>query len=111
MLPKFIARRLGYSIDPEELNAYRSVIPNHVLVNIDKQGRNYVIRVKTIDDKKLSKDLLVTQARNQDEIVDMINDLVLMYRDVPEDYRPYFKRILTPEGNKRQEKDLVLVKG
>lgn len=108
MLPKFITRRLGV-IDPEEFNAYRSVIPASVFVNVEREGKVYVIRVKSIDNKKLSKDLLISQANNNDEIVDAINDLVLMYRKVPEAYRPYFKGILQPEGRVKQ-KELTLVK-
>lgn len=110
MLPKFIAKRLGY-IDPDEFNAYKSVIPEHVMVNITPDSGYLVVKVTSIDDKKLKDDLLISQAKNNDELVDVINDLVLMYRDVPEAYRPYFKRILQPEGQIKKQKELMLVKG
>jgi hypothetical protein len=109
MLPRFVSKALG-RIDPEEFNAYRSVIPSSVFVHIEPEGKSYIITIKSMDDKKLTKDLLISQGRNDDEIIDAINDLVLMYRNVPEVYRPYFKRILTPEGQIKKQKELVLVK-
>ena len=108
MLPKFISRRLGY-IDPEEFNAYRSVLPQHVLVNIRPEGKYRVVKITSIDDRPLD-DLLVSQARNNDEIIDVINDLVLMYRDVPESYRPYFKHELQPEGLIPKQDELVFAR-
>lgn len=110
MLPNFIKRRLGYTIDPEELYAYRSVIPDTVFVHVDRNTYPYILRISEVDDKKIAKDLLVSQATNEEEVVDVINDMVLMYRNVPEIYRPYFRRVLSPDGAQKKETDLVLVK-
>lgn len=108
-LSQYISKKLG-RIDPDELNAYRSVIPDSIFVDVKESKGATVIRIKSLDDEVID-DLLVTQAsNNQDEIVDMVNDLVLMYRNVPEHYRPYFKRILSPVGSPKKQEGLVLVK-
>ncbi len=108
MLSNYISRKLG-RIDPDEFNAYRTVIPNTVFVHFEKEGNKQIITIKSIDDKKVD-DLLISEAKNNEEALDVINDLVLMYKNVPELYRPYFKRILTPQDGKSKQKDHTLVK-
>lgn len=100
---------LGYKVDPDELDAYRSVIPSEVNVNIKKIDDLQVATIKEIDGKKV-QGLLITEAPSDKELLLMVNDLVLTYKDVPERIRPYFKQVLKPEGTTRLSKELTLVK-
>ncbi len=109
---KLRAKLLGYKIDPDELEAYRTVVPNTVNMHIElTKDHKLIATVKMIDGKKLDDDFLITEAKNQDELITMINDLVLTYRHVPEIYRPYFRRILMPSDAKNTKESLTLVKG
>jgi hypothetical protein len=109
-LHRTISKLVGYKIDPEELNAYRSVIPDTLNVNVKEQDGHFIIQVNTIEGKKID-DLLITEALGENNVVDMVNDLVLTYKRVPEEYRPYFKQILKPEGSSPTKSEaLTLVK-
>lgn len=102
----------GYKIDPDLYDAYRSAIPSTIDLHIEQKGSHYIAVIKSIEKEALPTDtLLVTEADSDAQIVEMVNDLILSYKNVPELYRPYFKRILTPEGSlKRTSDSLTLVK-
>lgn len=104
------AKLLGYRIDPDELEAYRSVIPNEVDMHIESDGHTFIATVTSIDGHKPDSDFLITEASNRDELVTMINDLVLTYVHVPEIYRPYFKRALKLKGQHNKNDSLTVVK-
>ena len=102
---------LGYKIDPDLLDAYRSAIPAHININIAQSENHYIATVNRIEHRKLPKDLfLITEADSSDELVDKVNDLILTYKKIPELYRPYYKRVLKPEGSETKSKELSLVK-
>ena len=103
----------GYKVDPDLLNAYRTAIPSTINLRIEQKANHYIAVIQSIEKEKMPKDtFLVTEADSDTQIVDMVNDLILSYKNIPELYRPYFKRILMPEGSKKEgfAKELTLVK-
>lgn len=110
-LPKLRAKLLGYKADPELVRAFRSAIPTTVNLQINLKGDTYIATIKSVDNKKLPKEtFLVTEAPTQDSLVDMVNDLIFSYKNIPEVYRPYYKQILKPEGSVTRTENLKLVK-
>lgn len=110
-LSKIRARLLGYKADPELVRAYRSAIPNTVNLQINLSGDSYIATIKSLDKEKLPKEaFLITEAPTQDALVDMVNDLIFSYKNIPEIYRPYYKQILRPEGSITRTENLKLVK-
>jgi hypothetical protein len=102
---------LGYRIDPDLLNAYRTAIPSTINLDIEHSRNHYVATVKSIENEELpNKTLLVTEANTTDELVKMVNDLILTYKKIPIVYRPYYREILQPEGSVARAENLTLVK-
>ena len=98
-------------VDPDTLNAYRSAIPHTVNLNIRLKGDSFIATINSVDNKSLPKEvLLVTEAETQEKLVDMVNDLVFTYKNIPEKYRPFYKKILKPEGEVSRNESLNLVK-
>ncbi len=111
LLAQLRVNLLGYKIDPDLLDAYRSAIPQHVNINISQENNHFIATINTIEHHKLPQDtFLITEANSNDELVDKVNDLILTYKKIPELYRPYYKRALKPEGSETKSKDLSLVK-
>lgn len=110
-LSKIWSKLFGYKVDPDVLNAYRSAIPSTINLDISLRGDSYIATVKSIDHKKLPKEVfLVTEAQNPDSLITMVNDLILSYKDIPDIYRPYYKQILRPRGDVSRTKNLELTK-
>lgn len=110
-LSRLRAERFGYKVDPDTLVAYRSAIPSTIDLEISTSGDYYVATIKTIENEKLPKEVfLITEAESPDALVDMVNDLVFSYKNIPDIYRPYYKRILTPQGSVARTEKLKLVK-
>lgn len=87
-------------VDPEVLNAYRTKIPNSINVRFDESDGKIVISVVSIDGKPVpSKALLVTEANSKEEVIAMVNDLIMGYREVPLAYRPWFEESLELQGS------------
>ena len=110
-IPSFLTRVLGYRVDPDTLIAYRTAIPSTVDLQINTRGDHYIAIIKRIEKERLQKnELLVTEAQTKDELVDMVNDLIFTYKNIPAVYRPYYKQILKPQGDVAPTNDLKLVK-
>lgn len=116
LMDKFRAKIFGYKVDPDELQAMRTAVPSHIRVDInkDKLTGHYSARILELENHVVN-DLLVTEAPNADELIVMLNDLILGYRNVPEVYRPYFTRLLNiqhPDVLKdlKNSRSLTLVK-
>jgi hypothetical protein len=104
-------RIIGYRVDPELVDAYRSAIPNYIQLSIAQNGDSYLATITELDHEPMSKKiLLVTEARTHEELIDMVNDLIFTYKRIPENYRPFYKQILKPEGEIKNSKSLSLVK-
>ena len=102
---------LGFGVDPELVDAYRSAIPSDVQLKIAQNGDSYLATVSGIEHKSLPKEVfLVTEAKTEAELIDMVNDLIFTYKRIPENYRPFYKQILKPEGAIASSKSLSLVK-
>jgi hypothetical protein len=100
-----------FGVDPETFIAYRTAIPSSINLHIDTIGDSFVATIKSVDNENLPKDVfLITEAQSKDELVDMVNDLIFSYKNIPETYRPYYKRTLQPEGTVKGTEDLKLVK-
>ena len=98
-------------IDPETLNAYRSAIPSTINVQVNQKADTFIATIISVENEKLPKEVfLVTEAPSKDSLVDMVNDLVFTYKNIPENYRPYYKQILRPEGAVSRTDNLKLVK-
>ena len=110
-LSKIRARFLGYNVDPDVLNAYRSAIPSTIDLKISTKGDYYVAEIKTIENEKLPvEEMLITEAKSQDELVNMVNDLIFTYKNIPEVYRPFYKQILKPSNSIKKTESLKLTK-
>lgn len=100
-----------FGVDPDMFIAYRTAIPSAINLHIETVGDSFIATIKSVEGKDLPKEeLLITEAQSKDKLVDMVNDLIFSYKNIPETYRPYYKRTLQPEGAVRETKDLKLVK-
>jgi hypothetical protein len=100
-----------YRVDPELVEAYRTAIPETIDIQVKTKGDNYIATVKSVNKEELPKEVfLITEAESQDDLVDMVNDLVFSYKNIPEQYRPYYKQVLKPEGSVSRTENLKLVK-
>jgi hypothetical protein len=103
----------GYKIDPDMLDAYRTAIPSTINLRIEHKKNHYIAEIKSIENEKLPRDIvLITEAQSDKELIHMVNDLILTYKNIPELYRPYFKSILSPSDSVKQtrKEELTLVK-
>jgi hypothetical protein len=101
----------GNRIDPDMIDAYRSAIPDNVQLRFKQNGDTVMAVITGVENEPLPKNIfLITEGRNNDEIVDRINDLVFTYKKIPEEYRSYYKKALKPEGSLSQAESLSLVK-
>jgi predicted RNase H-like HicB family nuclease len=82
MLSKLFKR---HKIIPEVLYAIKYKLPDNVEVDIkeDEKG-NYFANMKSLPG-------CATQARNPQELFEMVNDAIFTYFEVPEQYQPYLK--------------------
>lgn len=97
-------------VDPEVLNAYRTKIPNSITINFDKSDDKIFISVTSIDGNPVpEKALLVTEANSEEDVIAMVNDLIMGYREVPVVYRPWFEEALELQGS-FNKKSATLVK-
>jgi len=102
---------MGHRVDPELVNAYKSAIPSTVDVQINVSGDSYIATVKSVENEKLPKEtFLITEAQSQDELVNMVNDLIFSYKNIPVQYRPFYKQVLRPVGSVAKTENLKLVK-
>ena len=107
LLTKWFGRWL---VDPEVLNAYRTKIPNKLTIKLDKSDDKILVSVTSIDGKPVpEKALLVTEAHSEEDVIAMVNDLIMGYREVPLAYRPWFEESLELEGA-FNKKNATLVK-
>jgi hypothetical protein len=94
--------------DPDELNAYRNVIPNSIQFSNVKEGDDFIIKITQIDDDILDDStLLITQAKTKDQIVPAVNDLVMTYFDIPLSLRRYYEKNLVLQGQLNKNATLV----
>jgi len=108
---KILAGIWGYKLDPDLVNAYRTAIPSTIDLQIQVKGDSYIATIKTIENEKLPKEtFLITEAQSSDALVDMVNDLIFSYKNIPEAYRPSYGRILQPQGSVVRTENLKLVK-
>lgn len=97
---------------PEVLNAYKWRIPDKLDVSIkpSKDG-GYIAYVKNLEG-------CVTQGDTGQELFEMVNDAMLVYLEIPQQYRIYMPTFLPPEEVRNElnikiptkflDKDLVL---
>lgn len=71
--------------DIEELAAYQHKMPQSIGVEIkyDKKTSYYTAQITELDEQKISA-LLITEAKSEEKLVSMVNDLILTYLDFPE---------------------------
>lgn len=97
-------------IDPDTLIALRSAIPSTINLQVSTSGKSFVATVKSVDNQTLPKEVfLVTQGESAEELVNMVNDLIFSYKNIPVAYRPYYKQILRPIGTVARSENLKLV--
>lgn len=107
----FFIRSLGHLIvDPETLHAYRTSIPSKLTFQASNSDGKIIIKITSIDDTPLdSKTLLMTQASKQAEVIPMVNDLIMEYKDIPPSFRKYFEKDFVLEGKNTTQTTLVKV--
>jgi len=71
------------SVEPEVLECYQEKLPDMVHVNYSYDKKNNILFASIIG---VDKDVLFTQAKNQEELEDMVNDAIITYYDIPYRY-------------------------
>lgn len=82
--------------DQDELFALRWKKPDGIEVFIKKSDNGYFAKVTSLSGN------VVTQAKTGQELIEMVNDAVFAYLDIPKIYREYYGYFLPPE-NVREE--------
>lgn len=101
----------GNRVDPELVDAYRSAIPSNIQMTISQNGDTYMAVITGLENNPLPKEVcLITEAATEAKLVDMVNDLIFSYKRIPENYRPFYRNILKPEGSINTDSALSLVK-
>jgi hypothetical protein len=77
------------ALAPEAIHAYYNRLPQRIRVSWQRDGQ-YIIG--TVSD---GKNEFVTQGRNADEFIEMVNDAVLAVYDIPSEYIDALRRIKT----------------
>lgn len=78
----------------EELAAYQHKIPKSITVNHSKDKTGlYIAKVVKIDGIPV-KGLILTEAKNTNKLIEMVNDAVYSYLDIPERIRPNLPKML-----------------
>lgn len=77
-------RILGFKpkLSEEALEAYYNRLPEKVEVNWSRSG-NFIIGEVTADGKSF-----MTQGKDADDFIFMVNDAILAFNEIPEDYQP-----------------------
>lgn len=102
-----IIRRIRYFFDRpslEEVAAYQHKMPNDVLVetSYDKKTGFYTARVAEINGEKADV-LIVTEGKTPEKLVEMVNDAILTYLDLPERMKRSMPKILPVDVNFEQQ--------
>ncbi len=95
--------------DSDIVAAYQTVLPRVIHVALKHDGDNVIAIINKIDDTKV-KGLLITEAKNDEELVSNVNDIVYAYVEMPEHIRPYYGNIFAPKDLKKNAKELTLIK-
>lgn len=94
--------------DPDELNAYRNVIPDTIQFSNTKEGDTFIIKITQMNDDVFDDGtLLITQAKMEDQIVPAVNDLVMTYFDIPLSLRRYYEKNLVLKGKLNKNATLI----
>lgn len=94
-MPSLFFRR---KIIPEVLRAYQWRLPESLDVNLKKsEDGGYVAIVDNLPG-------CITQAETGQELFGMVNDAALTYLQIPEEYHPYLRPYLPPEGVREELK-------
>lgn len=97
-------------VNPEDVAAYRSTIPQKINVSIERHADMLVATINSIDGEKING-LLVTEAKTFNQVVENVNDLLFTYINMPSKIRPFYSHILTPsDKTSKQSGQLTLVK-
>ena len=101
-----------FGTDPEVVAAYQTILPKSIEVAVKKDGDFIIAKINKVGENS-SENLLITQAKNLDELVDNVNDLMYTYINMPTYVRPYYGNIFQPTDklkNFKNPKELTLVK-
>jgi hypothetical protein len=85
--------------DPEIFRALLWKKPDHIQVLIRKSDDGYFAKLVNFSD-----DNVVTEADNGQELVEMVNEALYDYLDIPEIYRAEMGYFLPPEGVREEMK-------
>ncbi len=105
-----------FGADPDSVAAYQSVLPHNIHVRLRRDGGYIIANIDEVDSEKIGKSLLITEAKDMEELVENVNDLLYTYVNMPMNIRPYYGNIFKPAGYNSssksimQARELVLVK-
>lgn len=98
-----------FGADPVSVAAYHTVLPRNIHVSL-KRDKGYILaRVDEVGEDSI-KGLLITEAKDMDQLIKNVNDLIYTYVKMPENIRPYYGDVFIPENYKKNKEKLVLVK-
>lgn len=76
-------------VTPDEVAAFRSMIPREVSIQYKIDKDDYIAYLEAVDDKKI-KGLLITEGKTEEELNNNLNQLIYMNVNIPEKVRPYY---------------------
>ena len=88
-------------VDPEDVAAYQSVLPQRIHV-IVKNDSGFLVAVVDEIENEVIPGLLITQAKTDAELIENVNQLVYSHVRMPRRIRPYYGNPFKPEGIKKQ---------
>lgn len=88
MLANFFRKK---EIIPEVLYALKYKLPDKIEVEIkDGEDGHYFAKIKNLPG-------CITQAQNAQELLEMVNDAIYTYFEIPEQYLPFVQMYIPPE--------------
>lgn len=100
-----------FPADPKSVVAYRSALPADVKVTLRRDKGYLIATLRKIGSQEV-KGLLITEAKNEDDLIANVNDLVFTHVGVPLNIRPYYgSTFFRPNGYKRNASTMTLVRG
>jgi hypothetical protein len=83
-------------VDPEEVAAYETTIPNRIHISFKKDDEYFIGFIDEVNEEPI-KGLLITQGKTQEELITNLNQLVYTHIKMPEKIRPYYGNRYQPE--------------
>lgn len=93
-----------FPVSDDVIIAYQYKMPHSISVEIKKTEDGYIARVDKINDEPMSDTTFMVEAKNESQLVNEINDMLLIYLDFPYNVKERMPKLLPPELAMKQGK-------